>query len=277
MEISLEDLKSAGKWFILICGGLTVVIPAIITFVAQKWSDYKNEKWRLNTEVKLKNLESELSEKTSLINNMIEVQKSNYSLSQEKRINYIEEIWGSISELNYVLPTSMINLFSRSDDNLKRISSLGESSREFSKAKDEIESTGTDEYIESYISIQKRLTSARPFLGEDLHQRFYVLYMFYTRIFAHFVNGIENKNLNHWSNDKQIIKVLKDALAEDEFKFITDTKHRNLTYITGILEGRIIEEINKVLSGNIATKTSIEHVKEIKELMELSVTTKNVD
>jgi hypothetical protein len=274
MEISLEDIKSAGKWLLLICGGFTIIIPSVIAFVAQKWSDYKNEKWRLSTEIKLKHLENELSEKTSLINNMIEVQKSNYSLSQEKRIAYVEEIWGLITKLNYILPESMMAIFNKPDDYLLRISNLGDSSKVFFKIKEELENLNNDQFIESYTSIQKRLTSARPFLGEDLHQSFYLLYVFYTRVFSHLLNGIHDKNITHWSRDSRILKVLKDALLDEEYQFITDRKQRNLTYISGILEGKIIEQINKVLSGNIATKTSIEQVKEIRELMDLSVINK---
>ena len=269
MEISFEDVKSTGKWLLIVCGGFTIIIPAIITFLAQKLSDYKNEKWRLNTEVKLKNLENELSQKTSLINNMIEVQKSNYSLSQEKRIFYIEEIWGLISELNYILPDCM-DVFDNSDDYLLSLSNFSGSSEEFENIKEELDELDNEEYINSYVRIQKRLSAARPFLGEDLHQTFYTLYVFYTRVFSHLLNGVKAELITHWTQDPRISKVLKDALKDDEYKFINDKRQRNLTYITGILEGKIIEQINLVLSGNVATKTSIEHVKEITELMDLS-------
>ncbi|MEN4761625.1 hypothetical protein ABEG63_14905 [Chryseobacterium sp. C39-AII1] len=71
-------------------GGLSVVVSGVAAWIGQLYLSNRTESWRSTTEAKLKILENQLSEKSQILNNLIDVQKSNYTVSQEKRIKSIE-------------------------------------------------------------------------------------------------------------------------------------------------------------------------------------------
>lgn len=262
MEISLQEILA-------LCGGSTIIISSIVGYVTQRFADWKNEKWRSETEIKLRYIENELSDKSLIFNSLIEAQKNNYGFAHERRLKAIEETWNGICQFNSRFPNSISAIYNKyQEENLGTLLINAEKSEEVKHLLDDInEIDSNDNFITWFDDMQAKLSSNRPFLGEDLYRSLFTLNLFYSRILLHVATNVYNKKLYHWHYDKILLKVLKGYLSEEEFTFLMKNKMTSLSYTIGVLEDRILGQINKVLTGNNATKTSLEHIKEMRDLI----------
>ncbi|CAI8913782.1 hypothetical protein [Chryseobacterium sp. IT-36CA2] len=270
MEMSISEI-------IAYCGGSSIVISAIVGFLAQKVSDWGNEKWRLGTESKLKTLENKLSEKTSILNNLIDVQKSSYNFSQERRIKAIEDVWNLICEFNFKFPKSIITVYSiYTEQEIERLINSNKDSVNWDKISSGLSEINNEKFIEFYSELQRKISYNRPFLGEKLYYSFFAFTLFYSRLIFIAEVSLNRKELIYWNKDKTIIKLLKEHFSDDEYGLIFKNQLQSLNYTIGVLENKIIIEINNVLTGNTASKMSMEHLSEITTFINLRNITEEI-
>lgn len=262
MEISIDNLKDAIKWLVLICGGLSVIVPAIIVFALQKWSDWKNERWRFSTETKLKHLENKLSEKSSLLNNLIDAQKSNYNVSQEKRINSIDEIWCELGKLKESVPSIAEIIYNDvTDDEIAYLNGndmpeyLQPLYRSLKEAED------LQGFFEASVHFNTKLFSVRPFIGEDVYLSLNVYNSFLGRKMVHLKDSIDENFFKHWKYDAVLVKMLKTFFPLQDISESLESELHVDHAICFLFEDKVLQEINDLLTGRIASNNSLEHIK----------------
>ncbi|MDR6404583.1 MULTISPECIES: hypothetical protein [Chryseobacterium] len=260
MEISISEI-------ITICGGASIMISSIVGFLTQRFADRQNEKWRLNTESELKRLESELAQKSSLISNIIDVQKSNYNLSQERRILAIEKVWKLMNDFLFRVPNSFIYV-----NNLRESEYIEYlDKKEFlpdTNIKEDIERMDNDEeFVEIFRELRNGLTYERPFLGEDLYYIFHSYYTFVVRVILHNINSVKKNKLTHWQEDSYSVKLISKIASKEDFDYILKNKKSSYNYTLELIEKQIVQQMNLLLSGKSASEYSIKHLEEIKKIL----------
>jgi hypothetical protein len=253
MKISVEGI-------IALCGGGSVIVSGLATWISQLFSNRKIEKWRSETESKLKILEYQLSEKSSILNNLIEVQKSNYSLSQEKRIASMTSVWKAINDFSFKIPKSIIFIQNALTEN-EIENFLDEDRKSNSKVKD-IDKMDQNAFIDSYSVMQNNLAIERPFLGEDLYFLINIYNAFLTRVVIFTLNGIANEKIKHWHNDKPTINLLSQVLNSDQMNYLMNNYLMSFDYANTEMEKLIISKFNDLLSGKTASQNTIQHIEE---------------
>lgn len=268
MEISIQDLITAIKWFILVCGGLTVVIPAILVFAVQRWSDWKNEKWRLNTEIQLKNLENKFSEKASLLNNLLDVQKTSNSYSYERKVKSIEIVWNGLQELKNTISSNIIFMYNAVLDN--EIEALNDENPSANNKffKNELKKIDYNQFFNESNSFTKLLAFERPFLDYDLWLSVEIFNKFLGRLIYRTQVAVATNELKNWNKDKPTLALLRNYLTENEYAYVINQKVHSYSIIVDLFETKILKKINEELSGSIASNNSLEHIKKFKNIID---------
>ncbi|KQT20255.1 hypothetical protein ASG31_17655 [Chryseobacterium sp. Leaf404] len=266
MDLTLQQVVG---W----AGGTSVIISGVAYLIGQLVINNKSEKFRFKTESKLKTLENQLSEKSSFINNMIDVQKSTYGYSQEKRILAIEEVWQLITQFNFEFPYTISIIYNVLTED--EINDLYKSSKQISEREQlllELKEMQKSTFFDYYKTLQKKLTYHRPFLGKKLHKSILVANIFYSRLIMFVEKCVINEQLVHWHYDKPTMNLLKDYLSTDEYEFIIKCKENgSLSTTIGLLETKILNNIDEIITGNVATISSIEQAKEFEQLINLGI------
>lgn len=249
------------KW----AGGSAVICSGIFVWIGQLVIANKIEKWRSFTESKLKILEHQLSEKTSILNNLIELQKSNYSLSQEKRIDAVSKSWIAINDFTFKIPKSIIFIQNALTEN-EIENYLQENSKNNRDLKD-IDEMNQNAFIETYSVMQNRLSIERPFLGEDLYFLINIYNAFLTRVVIFSLNGIAAGKLKHWQRDKPTVNLLSQVFNSDQMDYLMNNFLMSFDYANKEMEKLILEKYDDLLSGKIASQSTIQHIDDVRKAL----------
>lgn len=242
-------------------GGSAVVISGFIAWIGQLYHSNRIEKWRSKTESKLKILENELSEKSHILNSLIDVQKSNYSAGQEKRIGSIEKIWISLEGLKNSISSIIPFLYNGvTAEEIEELNSdqLTDSSNLLLKQLKEVD---FNSFFSTSIDFNRALFSERPFIGEEVYFSLQSYNFFLGRTMYLLQSGIKKRNVKHWTNDHSTIDLLKSIFPEHQINAIVQSEINSYDMISFLYEDKVIEEINDVLSGKIASNKSLENFK----------------
>ncbi|KQR93291.1 hypothetical protein ASG01_08830 [Chryseobacterium sp. Leaf180] len=257
MELNFDEI-------IKICGGVSVVTAALFTVFWQLIQNRLNENWRRKTETKIKVLENNLSEKSNLLSNLIDVQKSNYSSSQERRISSVDKSWTLLGQLKVSVSSAIDFIYNSLTT--KEIEELNTSESDSSLfLVPELGRINYEKFYTDAKEFEQIIFKERPFLGVDLALSFTVYARFLGRINHLTQYGIKKGNLTHWKNDKAIVHILQNFLNTSQVDAIIKQEMHTFDIICHMFEEKIMEQINDVISGKTASNHSFEHIKTIKE------------
>ncbi len=259
MEISVNEI-------IGLCGGASTIVAGVVGYFAQRIANRQNERWRLQTETDLKRLDSKLSEKSSLLNNLIDVQKSNYSFSQEKRISSIEKAWGGLENIKDKIPSSIEFLFdSMGEEEIEALNNPHTKNKFL--IIDSLQSINYNNFYSESKAFTRILFAERPFLGEELWTSLTVYSKFLDRLVYLVQIGIANKSLKHFKHDAGLIEMLKLNFPPHQITAILQSPLNSLNVMCFLNENKIVEQINDVISGEIASSNSFQHIQQLKEMI----------
>ncbi|MBD3904458.1 hypothetical protein NAL32_07410 [Chryseobacterium sp. Ch-15] len=256
MEITLSEIAA-------LAGGTSVIISGVAYLVGQLVINSRTEKWRSQTESKLKILENQLSEKSNILSNLIDIQRANYSLSQEKRIAAVEDIWKMFNDFLFSLPKSFLYVNSlrvnEYDGYLER-----STFPEDGDIKNDIKEIETDQkVVDVFRDYRNKLIYSRPFLGEDLYTSIHSHYIFVVRIFLNTISQVEKNKLKHWQEDSYLKRLVDSALSEEDILVIATDKKNSFNYVLQQMERQILKNMNLLLSGKKASEDSHKHTEEL--------------
>lgn len=244
-------------------GGTSVVISGIAYLIGQLIIANRTEKFRLETESKIKILENKFSERTNILNNLIDIQRSNYSLSQEKRIAAVEEIWKVANDFMLGLPNSFFYVNNLRMDEYgtylknSKFPENGDIRHDIRTMEDE------EKILNSFEIYRNKLIYLRPFLGEDLYFAIHSYYTFVVRVFLNNIKQIENNMLKHWQEDPYAKRLVDKVLSEEDILIIISDKRNSFNYVLQQMERQVLKHMNLLLSGKKASEYSHKHTEEL--------------
>lgn len=253
----------------IIAGSAVVssIVSVAGSIITKMIFDKKSEKLRSETEIKLKKVEHNFQQSNSNIQNLLEIQKSNYSISQERRILAIDKSWESIIEFRNSFPSSIRYIYNLlTDDEIINFLQEADSVPELKVLKEELKSFDWGTIYIHNSDLQDTLSLKRPFLGDKLYFLLRSYNTIISRIYYLTADGFSKGSLYHWKNDQAIMNILKDILEENEIKHIVSRKTSVLNYTQEFVENKIVTEINAVISGNVASEDSFAHLSKLRNL-----------
>ena len=74
-------------------------------------------------------------------------------------------------------------------------------------------------------------------------------------------------HFEHWHKDSLIKNLFESTLSADEIKYIYSLKLRSLKITSAFLENKLLNEINKILSGETLSESALDRIKKFDKVL----------
>jgi len=264
---ALGIIAYLGGWAVL-----TVGLAAVIgRFLAKIIADNLKIKWSGEQEEKLEILRAEITREHSTFTAVLNSYSSIHKLSQSKRIEAVEILWANTLKLRDLsgFPALFFDSLFENEYNPsynKKILMSG------------LNSLSPDSLSDKASTIFNNVEKYQPFLDEQLWNLFQVYYILLFRVVFKLIEGRDEKNIISWDKDKQIRLILDRTFTDEDRKSIpTPPKNMNpLTPTINLMKQKILFEIFKVISGELAAESDLSKAKELQEVLKLVEIPKNI-
>ena len=197
-------------------------------------------------EVSWLNFKNQLQEKQSLIESVRSSFMAGQSLSAERRLNAIDQLWTEIVAIRNIVPPVM-----------KIVDALKENETaiytEFlgtTRANGATTNWSMEEFESKVNSISKSIEEIRPYIGEYLWAVFQTYRAIHIRICVKLQFDEDNAdNVVKWYEDEMIQDIILTILDEKEFKLFNSKQYGKLGWLQRSLEQKILIQLEKIISG----------------------------
>ena len=249
--VGLEEIIAA-------IGGWVVLTIVLARFIAQRIADNLKIRWSREQEGKLEQLRAEITREHSIFTTILNSYSSGHQFAQSNRIEAVQTLWDSVLELRKLgkIPSFFFRILSATEynqvyDKEQMMAILNDLS-----ASDTMEklSNLTDD-VEKY----------RPFLGEYLWSLYKAYSILVGRVVWLLTEGRDNRNIVSWHKDEHLRSVLDVILTIEERTSIYSRDACPFDEGTRILEQKMLDEMFKVISGELAAESNLSTVKKLQE------------
>lgn len=179
--------------------------------------------------------------------------------AHERRLDAIEKLWSAINEMRSKIPTSVFwytDLLAPTEY------------QEFLIKPDFMRDVATLDAARHYRefgSIFSDVDRSRPFIGDALFGLFFIYRATHFRLCHLLADGRDNGNIPDWHKDSGIEQLLSAVLSKEETAallgkmFFTDAR--------AFLEARILQQANRIISGEASAAFTLEQTQKIAEVM----------
>lgn len=253
-----QIINTLDNWSIVkIVGGLTIIVPAIIGFVSYLLQSRLLDRWRANDQKELEILKGTIERNNSVLTSILSKSQPDFILV--KKLDAIEKIWNFAIGTKRNVPASVTLAFSILIDDEFTMDSL----RKYSKGQFENIS------FENIVMKNKLITdfdNLRYLLPPKLWTLVFIYQATINRSFHLLVDGYQKGKPVYWKNDESINSMLKTSLEENELNYIYGLKIQSMDVLLNILEYKILNEINKVLTGEAQVEDNLQVARRITAL-----------
>ncbi|MFT7232380.1 MAG: hypothetical protein ACI8TA_001596 [Cyclobacteriaceae bacterium] len=258
---NLENME-----IVKLLGGMGVILATVLTAFYRIFILRVKSTWDKRTNKEIELLKQELTRNNTTLNNI----QSNYLTQVQavstKRLEAIELLWKSCLIIRDSIPTHVfpiLSVFPEEYINMERLNTPNPGGTELGKELGKLDIDVIMPILESSKSIQQY----RPFIPIEL----YTLYKTYTSVVSgaifNAITKFKKGTITHWKNEDSIKKLLQEVLTEKEIEHIYSLYTQSFQSLLELMELKIIESINKSLSGEGTTLDSIEQLKKIESIL----------
>lgn len=257
MEVS-DIIVYLGGWAVLTAG----IAVFIGKFLTERIADNLQIKWSREQEEKLEILRAEITREHSIFTAILNSSSSIHKLSQSERIEAIKILWENTLKLRDLSGVPALffdylfeNEYNQSCNKETRISGLN--------------SLSSDSLFDKASTIFNNVEKYRPFLGEQLWSLFHIYYILSFRVVLKLIEGRDEKNIISWDEDEYIRLILDRAFTDEDRKSIpVPPKNMNpLTPTIDLMKQKMLFEIFKIISGELAAESDLSKAKELRKLI----------
>jgi hypothetical protein len=254
--------------FILLLGGWSVISIAVIYYFSNRIADRLNIKWKESADINISKLQGEIAKNNSTLNSVLALYGSNHHQAQDRRILAIEVLWKNLIEYKNIVPDVTHLLFNYLTEKEIEDFWIRETDNSLHHAhKKQLMSLDFDARISNSFDFIKLIELERPFIGERIWFHFDIYKIFLGRITYLMQVGTQDKKFEHWQKDKHLKQLLSDTLSSKEVDYIYSLEVNSLKSTSILLEGKLIQEIDKTLSGEAFSETVLDRVKKFENVM----------
>lgn len=247
-------------------GGWVVLTIVLAQFIAQRIADNLKIRWSREQEEKLEKLRAEITHEHSIFTTILNSYSSGHQFAQLNRIEAVQTLWNNVLELR----------------KLGRIPSLffgnllaTEYNQVYDKQQmmDILNDLSASDTIKKQSNINDDVEKYRPFLGEYLWNLYKAYSILVGRVVWLLAEGRDNRNIVSWHKDEHLRSVLNVILTTEERTSIYSRDTCPFDEGTRILEQKMLDEMFKVISGELAAESNLSTVKKLQEVMKNIPTT----
>lgn len=252
-----EDLMNEWSKILLYILSGSGLLTGLISLFKQR----KVMKWNDQYQRGVESLKGDIHQSNEIMKSSLNILSQGYNQAQAMRLDAIEEMWSyvlGIREYSSEIITFYTILLPKE---------YNEESDYLSSMKMNLSS---DKELIRFFSSMDGLEKQRPYLGEKSWALFTVYRAFLGRLVLIFIKGIDKGSITEWHQDSGLMTILETALDEKEYEEYTNAKlgkMDSLTEIIYILEQKILNEINRTVSGTYASEENFNQARKIHTLL----------
>lgn len=248
MEFS-EIIAYLGGWTVL-----TVSIAVFIgKFFAERTADKLKIEWGGKQEEKLEQLRAEITREHSIFTAILNSYSSSHHFSQSNRIKAVQSLWGSTLEIRKMgeIPSFFFEILLEHEyntvyDNENIMGNLN--------------SLSFDNTIGKTYQIVEIAEKSRPFLGEHLWSLFKLYTILVGRVSWLLMEGKNKRDIKSWHKDEHTQSIINEIFDEKEIL-------GSFKKTTELLEQKILFEMFKIISGELAAESDLSKVSKLHKLI----------
>lgn len=255
MEV-LEIIAYLGGWAVLTAG----IVVFMGKFFAERIADKLKIKWNGEQEEKIEQLRAEITHEHSIFTAILNSYSSSHQLSQSNRIKAIQTLWDSTLETRKLgeIPSFFFGVL------LEREYNTVYDNNKIMRKLNSLSFVDTGEKISQHIESVEKF---RPFLGEHLWSLFRIYTILVGRVSWLLEEGINKKDIKSWHKDEYIQSILNETFDEKEIQYMTSKIIGSFEVATQLLEQKILFEMLKIISGELAAESDLSKAKKLQELI----------
>lgn len=213
---------------------------------------------------KLENLRGDLNRNHTILNTVLASQNQTFQSGQNERLSAIKTLWA-----NYLIIRNSLEVVNSIDDILleKEFNTLYTNQWQGNDLVDKALQTISLDRLTELANTQAAIEAIRPFLNEQIWLNIIYLKSFSGRLIYLYHKGSRERKIKHWKNDAPLLKLVKDALTDNEFQFILKANISSVKSFQNFIEQKILNEIHNIITGQSAADNSYNRALQLIELM----------
>ena len=233
----------------------------ILSFI---FKTYFSERIKRFYDEKIENLKGQINLTNSIVEKTINSLENTNQITQQERVIAIKEFWK-----NFLIIKNLVSEIIHFD----RILLESEFNSIFTPQWNgnqiipkTLEKFKNSNVFETFSNLEKETEKLRPFLSEGLWSNFLYLKTFHGRLVYIYCIGSVERETKYWKNDRALLKLVEDSLSKDEIDTVMKTNIGSASLYQNIIEQKILNEINKILTGHYTSNESLNKALELNEL-----------
>ncbi len=218
----------------------------------------------------IEDLKGDIAKNNSIITTLLGQRGQAYQKVLEKKIVSTQTLWECITKIKVAMPSVVIHAYDILTENEFEKGSLKGANGSFAR---DIEKLSLKDVFSEFNVISSDLSRLRPFISQKLFLTVYVYHGFISRTIWLLKENFQEDNPKGWRKDVGIQYALKSVLSDEEFDYIyKKIKTHSYSTMLDLLETKIINEINSILSGENLVDDTIAQVIKLSEVLEATKT-----
>jgi hypothetical protein len=258
-------INTIDTWTLVrLLGGLSIVISAVVGFLASIARDHIGNRSRANLQKDLESLKHQFNRAELLMNNLASSGSSTYLATIERRLDHFQNVWDAMLRIKRSFPTLGTYAYTV----LKREELIGLPTSQSVGLKATIDSFNPSKYIDDQFEIVMQAESSRPFVGQLVWNVFFSYQALHGRLVYLLQEGLFKGKVSYWLDDKSFLdQAIGISITPDNLAKLTLNDVMAFRNVQNYLELQLVVEIQAQTSGSAAIKETVRQAEQLTKAM----------
>jgi hypothetical protein len=265
MATQLEALGRTAWQIILVLGGIQVVLHGLMGWLGSMWMGRALERERAKlarqNEAAAAALKAAFDHSLSATTAALSVFASGHQAAQERRLAAVSALWTELTKARETASPGLVFfdiLLPTEYDNALQVGSRSRALVEKLR--------GSGGEIEKMLYPIFDVDAERPFLPDELYGLFILYRQILGRVMWLLEEGLEKGHVVPWYEDQGLRRIITGAIGAGEFERVTAGKMKSPAPVLALIQHRILEVCQAVVSGKGAAASSLAGAHELAAL-----------
>ena len=258
-------INAIDNWTLIrLLGGLSIVISAVVGFLASIVRDHIGDRSRAKLQKNLESLKHEFSRTELLLNNLASSGSSTYLATIQRRLDHFQKVWDAMVHIKGIFPT--LGTFAYSVLKREELINLPASGKVGLRAT--IDSFDPTKYIDEQFKIVTQAESSRPFVGNRVWNVFFSYQALHGRLVYLLQEGLFKGKVSYWLDDKTFLdQAIGISIDPESLAKLTSNHTMAFHNVQNYLELELVAEIQALTSGSAAIMETVRQAEQLTKAM----------
>jgi hypothetical protein len=260
-----QIVNAIDNWTLVqVVGGLSIVISAVVGYLAGTVRDYLGHRWRASREKDLESLKHRFNKAEALISTMASTSSGAYLGANRRRLDHLQKLWKGMLSIRNGYPSLAFMAYSV----LTRDEVVHLPTTTNTGLRAQIASFDPSKYIDYQFGIVSDVEASRPFVGQRAWNAFFAYQAFNGRLVYLLQDGLVKGQVVYWIDDRNFLnQVLGISIPPESLKSLLLQETLAFHNVRNFLELEVVAEVEAQISGTAAMKETVKQAQQLTQAM----------